>query len=86
MTEHERAHALDNMISSGLHEDTPELRAWAATDAATATLRSWSGFRSRPREGDLFAVDFAGEDEAERDARNLNDRLTARHSHKTGTS
>ena len=75
MTEHERAHALDNMISSGLHEDRPELRAWAVTDAATSTLRSWLDFRSRPAEDDFFAVDFAAEEKAERDARNLNDRL-----------
>lgn len=78
MTEHERAHALDNMISSGLHEDTPELRAWAVTDAATSTLLSWSGFRSRPAEADFFAVDFTAEEKAERDARSLNDRLNGR--------
>lgn len=78
MNEHERAHALDNMISSGLHEDTPELRAWAVTDAATSTLRSWSGFRSKPAEADFFAVNFMAEEEAERDARSLSNKLNER--------
>jgi hypothetical protein len=79
MTENERAHALDNMISSGLHDDIPGLRAWAVTEAATPTLRAWLGFRSRPAKADFFAVDFTNEEEAERDARDLNNRLIDHH-------
>lgn len=75
LTKHDRMRAIENMISSGLHDDTPELRAWASTEEATPMLQAWVDFRKQSSDTEFFAVDFDAEERAEHDARELSERL-----------